>query len=91
MVVDQIGSVTELVAAQGVNAVVALGAVIGEDAALRVMNGGATVCDVILASWALGVDSVQAVADYAAAALGSAVDGAALGLSTDEASDSRCA
>ncbi|WP_156371275.1 hypothetical protein [Nocardia arizonensis] len=43
----------------------ALGATIGEDAAHRILCGGATVCDIVLASFALGVDSVQAVVDYA--------------------------
>ncbi len=48
----------------------ALGTVIGEDAALRVARGSATVCDVVLVAMSLGIDSVQAVVDYADAALG---------------------
>ncbi|MEV0294512.1 hypothetical protein [Nocardia sp. NPDC050710] len=73
---------SELVTVRGIDVAAALGAAIGEDAAQRVLHGGATVCDVVLASWALGVDSVQAVVEYAEAAFGAAIPGAA---------DSRCA
>ncbi len=75
MVVDQIGSVIELAAGRGAGAAAALGAAIGDDAAHRVLHGTATLCDVVLASWVLGVDTVQAVVEYAEVAIGSAVKG----------------
>ncbi|WP_431954144.1 hypothetical protein [Nocardia lijiangensis] len=53
----------------------ALGAAIGDDAAHRVLHGTATLCDVVLASWVMGVDTVQAVVEYAEVAIGSAVKG----------------
>ncbi|QLY30846.1 hypothetical protein [Nocardia huaxiensis] len=81
---DQIGSITELVTAQGLSATAALGSVIGDEVAARVMQGGATLCDVILTSWAMGVDSVQAVVDYADAVRG-------LPVTVDKAPDPRCA
>lgn len=83
---DQIGSVTELMTAPSVSAVVVLGSVIGDDAAHRVMDGSATVCDVVLASWALGADAAQAVVQYAGKVLGVVVDG-----EVDEPIDSHCA
>ncbi|MET8774005.1 hypothetical protein ABZV58_03155 [Nocardia sp. NPDC004654] len=70
---EQIGSVTELVAGRGVGAASALGAAIGDEAAQRVLLGTATLCDVVLASWAMGVDTAQAVVEYAEVALESAV------------------
>lgn len=84
---DHIGSVTELMTAQGVSAVAALGAAIGDDAACRVMDGSATLCDIALASWAVGAaDSVQAVVQYASKILGVVIEGA-----DGEVSDSQCA
>ncbi|TQM29847.1 hypothetical protein [Nocardia bhagyanarayanae] len=74
---EQIGSVTEL-AVRNVGAAAALGAAIGEDAASRVLHGTATVCDIVLASLALDVDSVQAVVEYAeAVAIGAVSQGEA--------------
>lgn len=77
MVVDRIGSVTELVAVRGMGAAAALGVAIGDDAAQRILHGTATLCDVVLTSWAMGVDTVQAVVEYAEVAIESAVKGAA--------------
>ncbi|MBL1072968.1 hypothetical protein JK358_01005 [Nocardia sp. 2] len=48
---------------------------IGDDAAFRLLHGRGTLCDVVLASRALGVDTVQAVLEYAQAILGGGVDG----------------
>lgn len=79
VVVDRIDSVTELSA--GVGAVAALEAVIGEDVADRVLQGCATLCDVVMTSWAMNVDAAQAVVQYAEAVL----------RPTLEASGSRCA
>ena len=67
---EYIGSVSELLVTGGMDATEALGVMIGQDAALRVTGGSATVCDVVLASIVLGIDSVEAVVEYADAALG---------------------
>ncbi|WP_431968289.1 hypothetical protein [Nocardia sp. bgisy134] len=72
---DQIGSVTELAVGRGAGAAAALGAAIGDDAAHRILHGTATLCDVVLASWVMGVDTVQAVVEYAEVAIESAVKG----------------
>lgn len=79
MVVDRIDSVTELVA--GVGAMAALEAAIGVDVADRVLHGSATLCDVVMTSWAMDIDPIQAVVQYAEAAL----------RPTLEVSSSRCA
>ncbi|MGN2635324.1 hypothetical protein ACWEKT_03240 [Nocardia takedensis] len=62
---ESIGTVAELAAIRGTGIASALGVNVGEDVARRILRGGATVCDVVLASFVLGVDSVQAVVDYA--------------------------
>lgn len=67
-----------------------LGESIGKAAAHRVLHGGATICDVVLASWALGVDSVQAVVDYAEVAVGSLPDWAE-GAGPSAPANPRCA
>lgn len=79
MVVDRIDSVTELVA--GVGAVAALEAAMGVDVADRVLHGSATLCDVVMTSWAMNIDPAQAVVQYAEVVL----------RPTLEASSTRCA
>lgn len=79
MVVDQVDSVMELVAGAGTGT--ALEAAIGEDAADRIRHGAATLCDVVLTSWVIGIDSTEAVVEYATAVLES----------TLEEGNSRCA
>ncbi|MFI6173487.1 hypothetical protein ACIBCN_42380 [Nocardia sp. NPDC051052] len=47
---------------------------IGDEVALRVVRGAGTLCDVVLAAWAMGVDPTDAVLQYAEATTGVVVD-----------------
>lgn len=79
---EHIDSVTEFSPVRSASAATMLGAAIGDEVAQRVLQGAGTLCDVVLAAWALDVDPVDAVLQYADAAGGTAFLGA-----TDE----RCA
>ncbi|MFI9506989.1 hypothetical protein [Nocardia sp. NPDC052566] len=67
---DQNNSVAEFVPARTASAAAMLGTAMGEEAALRVVQGKATLCDVVLAAWSMEVDPVEAVLQYAEAAAG---------------------
>ncbi|MFC3963523.1 hypothetical protein [Nocardia jiangsuensis] len=82
VVVDRIDSAPPSAASEGAGVVVTLGTAIGEEAAYRIQQGAGTLCDVVLASWVVGVDSVQAVVDYADIVLGTVIP---------NGNDSRCA
>ncbi|MBH0778746.1 hypothetical protein [Nocardia bovistercoris] len=68
---ETIGAVVGQAAIRDTGVALVLGDSIGKAAERRLLHGGATICDIVLASWALGVDSVQAVVDYAEVAVGS--------------------
>ncbi|MEV0356355.1 hypothetical protein AB0H71_09860 [Nocardia sp. NPDC050697] len=78
----RIDSVATLPVAESAGVVVTLGTAIGEEAAHRIQQGAGTLCDVVLASWVVGADSVQAVMDYADIVLGAVIP---------NGKDSRCA
>lgn len=84
---DQIDSVRPYAAGRGNNAAVTLGTAIGDEVALRVMQGNGTLCDVVVAAWAMGVDPIEAVLQYAEAATGVIVDD----LMVVDGADPRCA
>jgi hypothetical protein len=87
-VVEQIDSVRPFAAGRAADAAVMLGATIGGDVALRVVQGSGTLCDVVLAAWVLGVEPVDAVLQYAAAAAGVVIEDLAV---VDGGADPRCA
>lgn len=84
---DQIDSVRPYAAGRGNNAAVTLGTAIGDEVALRVVQGNGTLCDVVVAAWAMGVDPVEAVLQYAEAAIGVIVDD----MVVVDGADPRCA
>ncbi|KAA8890287.1 hypothetical protein F3087_02980 [Nocardia colli] len=84
---DQIDSVRPYAAGRGNNAAVTLGTAIGDEVALRVVQGNGTLCDVVVAAWAMGVDPIEAVLQYAEAATGVIVDD----LVVVDGADPRCA
>lgn len=86
-VVEQIDSVRPFAAGRGNNAAVMLGMAIGDEVALRVVGGAGTLSDVVLAAWAMGVDPVEAVLQYAEAATGAIVDDTVV----VDGADPRCA
>ncbi|MFI7001322.1 hypothetical protein [Nocardia sp. NPDC050175] len=55
--------------------------------ALRVVQGNGTLCDVVRAAWAMGVDPIEAVLQYAEAATGVIVDD----MVVVDGADPRCA
>ncbi|GAA5102735.1 hypothetical protein GCM10023319_69720 [Nocardia iowensis] len=87
-VVDQIDSVRPFAAGRGTNAAVTLGTAIGDEVALRVVQGIGTLCDVVLAAWVMGVEPIEAVLQYAEASIGVAVDDTVV---VDGGADPRCA
>ncbi|MFC9440602.1 hypothetical protein [Nocardia sp. NPDC057030] len=84
---DQIDSVRPYAAGRGNNAAVTLGTAIGDEVALRVVQGNGTLCDVVVTAWAMGVDPVEAVLQYAEAATGVIVDD----MVVVDGADPRCA
>ncbi|WP_141717660.1 hypothetical protein [Nocardia altamirensis] len=85
---EQIDSVRPFAAGRAADAAVMLGATIGGDVALRVVQGSGTLCDVVLAAWALGVEPIEAVLQYATAATGVIFENLAV---VDGGADPRCA
>ncbi|WP_146251126.1 hypothetical protein [Nocardia tenerifensis] len=85
---NQIDSVRPFATGRGNNVAVMLGAAVGDDVALRVVQGKGTLCDVVLAARVMGVDPVEAVLQYAEAATGVIVDAAVV---VDGGADPRCA
>ncbi|MFD6155163.1 hypothetical protein ACFWF7_16220 [Nocardia sp. NPDC060256] len=84
---DQIDSVRPYAAGRGSSAAGTLGIAIGADVALRVVQGSGTLCDVVRAAWAMGVDPIEAVLQYAEAATGVIVDD----MVVVDGADPRCA
>ncbi|WP_378734727.1 hypothetical protein [Nocardia brasiliensis] len=85
---DQIDSVRPFAAGRGINAAVTLGTAIGDEVALRVVQGIGTLCDVVLAAWVMGVEPIEAVLQYAEASIGVVVDDTVV---VDGGADPRCA